>query len=523
MFARISLLVLFVFVLAAPLALQREGDRPDPSARRIVVITPHNEQIRSEFGRAFAAWHEKTYDEAAAITWSVPGGTSEIRRMLIAQFEAAVAEGRDPGGSADIVFGGGSYEHGVLKRGITATGPDGVERTVSISVPCEIPAAELAVIYGEPNRIGDAPLYDPDGHWLGTAASGFGILWNRDALGLARDLDRDSVVDPTGWSDLAAPDLQGWIALVNPGQSGSITTAFDAILQHEGWLRGWRILRRAGANARYFSASSLKPPTDVALGDAAMGVCIDFYGRFEAQALREAGDPDRVGYLDPPGATSIDPDPISMLRGAPDPELARRFMRFCLTVEGQSLWQFPAADREAVEDGLGPREFELRRLPIVRSVLAEYGDRMIDRVDPYAIARPIENPNRDMRSFIAPMFAAMAMDTHDDLKRAWRRITEHPAYPRDLAPGVIVTADDVSDPDLRAKLEAFDAMPEIPGPDGAVFALSETGNITPVKRGWLRGGFADAGLWHPDEDPEGAMRRMMSRWFRDRYREISSD
>ena len=53
-----------------------------------------------------------------------------------------------------------------------------------------------------------------------------------------------------------------------------------------------------------------------------MGVCIDFNGRYQSQAIRSHGGGDRIAYIDPPGATMIDPDPISMLLGAPNPEMA---------------------------------------------------------------------------------------------------------------------------------------------------------------------------------------------------------
>ena len=139
---------------------------------------------------------------------------------------------------------------------------------------------------------------------------------------------------PKGWEALCNPKLIGSLALVNPAQSGSVTTAFEAILKYLGWKRGWQVLRRAAANSRYFSASSLKPPADVSQGDAAMGVCIDFYGRYQSQAIANRGGGDRVGYIDPPGATMIDPDPISLLRNAPNKQSAKRFIEFCMTHSG---------------------------------------------------------------------------------------------------------------------------------------------------------------------------------------------
>jgi ABC-type Fe3+ transport system substrate-binding protein len=42
------------------------------------------------------------------------------------------------------------------------------------------------------------------------------------------------------------------------------------------------------------------------------------------------------------GRTYVDADPISVLRGGPNPDLARRFIEFTLTEEAQALWQFPS-------------------------------------------------------------------------------------------------------------------------------------------------------------------------------------
>lgn len=506
--SRIAVLVCFVALLGVPFIFQPAKSPPPTDARQLIIITPHNEQIRYEFGRAFDEWHQEHYDERVNVVFSVPGGTSEIRRMLIAQFTAAIEDGRAPGGDADLVFGGGSYEHSVLKRGVSVE-VDGQTHNVPISVPVEFSDQWLEDQYGE-NIIGDTQLYDEDRYWFGTALSGFGIVYNRDVL---HDLGLD---EPQQWEDLGDPRLFGWLALVNPMQSGSITTAFDTILQRRGWIHGWRILRRAAANARYFSASSLKPPTDVSQGEAAMGVCIDFYGRYQSQAIYSAGGGDRVGYVDPPGATTIDPDPVSMVRNAPHPELARRFIEFCLTERAQSLWQFPVNDAD--DDDLGPQRFELRRLPIQRVMYERYADRMIDDVNAFELAAPLENPQPDFRAFVGVLFAAMAMDNHHNLQQAWDAIISHEAYPRN---GGMVTSDDVDNPQLKAMLEQFDAMPSVAGPDGAVYRMDHPDDLAAIRAGWLRGEWEDENLWHAQTTASDALRRRFGRFFASTYQEIA--
>ena len=423
--ARVLILVLFVALLAAPFLFQTEGDARPDTDRELIIVTPHNEQIRYEFARGFSAWHEATYGEPVNVVFNAPGGTSEIRRMLEAEYRAAFESGTTIGGSADLVFGGGSYEFGEFKKGVTVSNGDGTTRKESLLTPIDFDPAWLDATYGIV-EIGDKRAYDPDRAWFGAACSGFGIVSNLDVLA------RLEIEPPEVWSDLADPRLRGWVALVNPGQSGSVTTAMHGILTREGWEHGWRIMRRAAANARYFSGSSLRPPTDVSQGDAAMGMCIDFYGRYQAQAIREATGDDRVVFVVPRGGSEIDPDPVAMLRGAPHPELAQRFVEYVLSNEGQALWQLPA---RGDAPKLGPRRFELRRLPMTKPFIDAHLAECIDPVDPFAIATRAPYPNYAARSFIAVLFGALAMDTHHDLQAAWTAIVTHPAYPADARRG----------------------------------------------------------------------------------------
>lgn len=508
------ILIAFLGLLAAPFLFRRSTDLPPPpDARRIIILTPHNEQIRHEFGRAFEQWHEQHYGEQVNVVWSVPGGTNEIRRMLESQFAAAAREGRPVGGNADLLFGGGQYEHDKIKQGVTVT-VGGQSVRVPISEPVSFEARELAQHFGVESlqdvyggtEIGGSPLFDPDGHWLGTALSGFGIVYNRPALtGLGLE-------PPRAWADLTHPALRGWVALGNPAQSGSTAKSFDTVLQRAGWVRGWQVLRRVAANARYFSASSSKVPIDVSQGDAAAGVCIDFYGRSQSQAIADAGDPDRLGYVDPPGEGAIDADPISLLRGAPQPVLARRFMLFCLTDKAQSLWQFRHDDTH--QDGLGPDRYELRRLPIIRGFYSRFLNRFVDRVNPFDFAQPFESFDPAYGGLLPVLFSAMAIDEHAALVRAWDAIVRHPAYPAGIG---LVTAADVTDPDLKTMLERFDAMPTMPGPDGASLSLADPAVLSTVRDGWLRGGWREAGIWPREQGPEEALRAHASAFFRQNY------
>ncbi|HHN77849.1 MAG TPA: extracellular solute-binding protein [Phycisphaerales bacterium] len=510
-------LAAMLVLLGVPFVTHMESDQPTGGGRRLIIITPHVEQIREEFARAFSAWHERHYGEPVNVDFRTPGGTSEIRRQLEAEYRARLAEHRytlekradgyevvmEPGTiGVDLMFGGGSYDHGRLARGVrtTLTGPDGeaIETSVPMSIPAGLDEKELRDIFGD-NRIGTQHLYDPDQYWIGTALSSFGIVYNRDAYA------RLGLEPPSSFNDLTDPRLRGWLALADPRQSGSITTTFDSILGNHGWDDGWRILREMCGGARYFTNASTKPPADVSSGDAAAGLAIDFYGRGQAQAVADAGDPDRMGYIDPPGEVYIDADPISILRGGPDPELAGRFLRFVLSEEGQSLWQFPAlsgpdgADNPVGADGepMGPHTHELRRMPIRRSMYAKYFEYFRDKVVPFEIATNVANPG--WRTGVQMMMGAFGIDSARRCRAAWDAIGRAEAdetFPRDVLA------------EMHARFLVFPETP-IEGEDGSV-------TMTPFTEATYR---VVRNTWR-DPVRKSRLRIAYTAFFRDRYDEI---
>lgn len=70
---------------------QARSPRPPPGNRQtLIIVTPHIEQIREEFGAAFATWNAKHFpsEPPVYIDWRVPGGTTEILRLLQAVYQA---------------------------------------------------------------------------------------------------------------------------------------------------------------------------------------------------------------------------------------------------------------------------------------------------------------------------------------------------------------------------------------------------------------------------------------------------
>jgi ABC-type glycerol-3-phosphate transport system substrate-binding protein len=114
-------------------------------------------------------------------------------------------------------------------------------------------------------------------------------------------------------------------------------------------------------------------------------------------------------------------DPISLLQGAPHRELAERFIDFCLSPEGQQLWDYRAG-----EPG-GPVRYALRRLPIRRDLYTpEHLRHLADpEALPYAQSRPFVYQSQwtgPLFSVIRVLIRSMCLDTHEELAAAWAAI-----------------------------------------------------------------------------------------------------
>ncbi|MCC6322892.1 MAG: extracellular solute-binding protein [Phycisphaerales bacterium] len=518
--SQLAIVGAFLLVLALPFIVSAMsgrqagaglGTRGQPGAE-LIIVTPHVEQIRLEFASAFSRWHLRHFGSDVRIDWRQPGGTSEIIKQLEASFDAAARNGEIGSDGAcrpgkigfDVFFGGGSYEHSRMKAPRTFAGSSSAPKfTYAMGRPAGFDQARLDEWFGE-NLIGQQTLYDPDQYWIGTALSGFGIVYNRDAL------RERGLSEPRGFADLCDARYANMLALADPRQSGSITTTFESIMNKEGWDGGWRILRELSANARYFASAATKVPVDVSQGEAAAGLSIDFYGRGQAQFTMKPGQTaaeSRVGYVDPDGAVYIDADPVTILNGCSDFPLARRFVEFCLTEEAQALWQFRSINTEAGsgnpvgEDGrpMGPTRTELRRMPVRRVMYAKYLSSFVDQSNPFELASKV--PGRGWRGAISPIMAAFGIDVSADLRAAWDSLNRA----RDAA------GRGAFSPEVLQQMEAaFYAMPVHTFKDGAALPFNER-NFKAI--------YADADKF---KDTEHAKRTQIryAEFFRSRYREV---
>ena len=192
-------------------------------------------------------------------------------------------------------------------------------------------------------------------------------------------------------------------------------------------------------------------------------MCIDFYGRYQAEAVKRRDDSARLVYVTPQGGTVSSVDPIGLLRGAPNAEIGEAFIEFTLSMQGQKLWNFKVGTPE------GPERFALRRLPVRREYYT-HTDWQQYRSDPDAepysgVDQLVYRPEWTGRLFREMAFSirVMCLDTHKELVEAWRAIIEA-GMPADalavLNDMSLLTYDEVGG-SIRDALRAKDRVEEV--------------------------------------------------------------
>ena len=452
-------------LIAVPLVLRPTPADAPGGELKLHVISPHNESIRFEFTRGFQEYYQREHGVAVDIVWLAPGGTSDIVRFINDQYRTAfkrhwTARGNkwdetvarafnnrrlapdDPEASdlerqarreflesnvgigIDLFFGGGQYE--MDKQA-------GQGHAVDAGI-----AARHRYWFTEPiipQQFSGETFYDSQGRYYGACLAAFGICYNVDRLQLLPD-----PTPPKRWEDLGATRFFNQVAVADPTKSGSITKCFEMLIQEQmaasataagnadaaaldlGWARAMNLIKRIGGNARYVTDSASKVPHDVGKGDTIVGMCIDFYGRSQADWTGyQSGAGERVVYVTPEGGSSISADPILLLRGAPQRELAVDFIEFVLSKEGQKLWNY------RIGAPGGPHKYAIRRLPVRRDMFgAKHRPHMSDAgQDPFAQAAGFEYRGRWTGPYfglIRTLIKTMILDPGPELRQAWGAI-----------------------------------------------------------------------------------------------------
>ena len=210
-----------------------------------------------------------------------------------------------------------------------ASAPDAFEVLASAKLLENI--ADLAN-KAAPAKVGNYPINDPQGLYLGQALAGYGLMWN------TRYLAANKLPAPRQWADLTKPIYFGHVAMSAPSRSGTTHLTVETLLQGEGWDRGWTQLLQMAGNSAAITERSFGVPDGVNNGQFGIGLVIDFFGL----AGKYSGFPVEFIY---PDVTAVVPANIALVAGSKNPAEARQFIRYAVSTEGQQLLVDPKISR----------------------------------------------------------------------------------------------------------------------------------------------------------------------------------
>ncbi|HCJ12313.1 MAG: hypothetical protein A2Y14_04595 [Verrucomicrobia bacterium GWF2_51_19] len=465
------ILILIALVIALPLVFRSKKTTVVGSADdTVVVVTPHVESIRYETEQAFKRWYKEKTGRTVTVDWRFMSGASDMMRYLYSMYTSSFRYQWEQSGKAwsqvvqaaifntkiditqdtldaqvrkaflesdeitcgmDVVFGGGVSE---FKKSTDI----GLLDDHGLFEKCPEYFTEDAI----PATLAGESLWDPHGRWVGVCLTVFGIVYNKDRL---KALNFNRV--PDHWTDLTDPKFFKELAIVDPGKSSVVFKTFEVVIQEqmlnlyteaaakgpvsnekeqaivrEGWLNGLRVLQKMCANTRYYSDASTKTPLDVANGNCAVGIVIDFYGRYYQALLATRAQSERLGYVNPVGSFPS-PDPIAVLRGAPNKTAAQAFVEFVISLDGQKILDFKVGTPG------GPEKYAVCRAPIRKDfyINKEYEPYRLDcAINPYARLGKFAfhdswtRPAMEALRFITKV---AFMDVQEELSAAWKAIS----------------------------------------------------------------------------------------------------
>lgn len=227
----------------------------------------------------------------------------EVRFVFLSSGPALAriqAEAQNP--QADIWLGAPSENHVLAKdRGLTQS-------------------------YVSPNAAALADQFkDPEGYWHAFYMNPMGVAINTQWL------DRSGASVPETWADLLKPEYRGQIQMPTPQSSGTAYNLVASLVLMWGEDQAFQYLKDLNANVQTYTQSGTAPSQAVALGQS--GVAIQFTPAF--LELMDEGYPLQLVF--PAEGVGYEAPAVSIIKGAPNLEGAKKLVDWLISVEGQNV------------------------------------------------------------------------------------------------------------------------------------------------------------------------------------------
>lgn len=160
---------------------------------------------------------------------------------------------------------------------------------------------------------------------VGIYAGLLGIGYNPEVL------KQKKIAPPQCWKDLLNPALKGEVQIANPNSSGTAYATIATLVQLQGENEAFAFMKKMNDNVSQYTKSGSAPAKALARGETAIGIT------FQHDLLKEtvAGFP--VEVVSPCEGTGYEIGSMSLIKGAKNMAVAKRFYEFALRADVQSL------------------------------------------------------------------------------------------------------------------------------------------------------------------------------------------
>ena len=160
------------------------------------------------------------------------------------------------------------------------------------------------------------------GIYLG--ALGFG--YNTDLL------EERGVPAPACWADLTKPDYEGEVQIANPNSSGTAYTFLATMVQIMGEDKAFEFLKAMDDNVNQYTKSGAAPAQAVARGETLIG--ITFQHDLVTPVITSQAP---MEVVSPCEGTGFEIGSMSIIKGAPNLDNAKKWYDWALTADAQKL------------------------------------------------------------------------------------------------------------------------------------------------------------------------------------------
>jgi iron(III) transport system substrate-binding protein len=201
------------------------------------------------------------------------------------------------------------------------------------------------------------------GRTVGIYSGALGFGYNTEQL------KATGAPEPKCWADLLKAEFKDEVQVADPNSSGTAYTLLATIIQIMGEEKGFDYLKALHKNVNQYTKSGAAPAKATALGETTVGIA------FLHDLVTMVVDGAPVKTVPPCEGTGYEIGSMSIVKGGPNQENAKKFYDWALTPEAQKLgaeaksYQVPSNKNTPVP----PQAPKLSDIKLINFDFAKYG------------------------------------------------------------------------------------------------------------------------------------------------------